>query len=357
METQELVKALDSLEKNALSELQKIGTQQLEFADRIHKLEQRSAGVPAGPHTKHAATLGSAIAAEAERNFELFRKTRNVSFEVKTITGAAVGAVGSMPPALASGNAGGIASVLRMEPSVGVNALIYARRTGTTGAVDVQGGEGAAKATAEPVFTPINQTQIFIAGKCKITEQAIRSQGELQQVIDTFLQGEIAKRLDALMVDGSVAPAPVWTGLEALASNFTSATYTKLADACMEAQASMRLSGYAADTVVMAADEWVKIILEKTAAGEYLSGSYLREMPALLNGMRVATITAGILPANKALVYDSRFVDARVSDVMNVQMAYSGDDFDKNLITIRGEMAVIPVMRDVFAATLVTPKP
>jgi hypothetical protein len=88
--------------------------------------------------------------------------------------------------------------------------------------------------------------------------------------------------------------------------------------------------------------------------GQYLSGNYLGSLPVELRGLRV--VFAGVT-SGKAYLLDSRHCELLVCDNFNIEIAYSGDDFVKNLVTVLGECRVIPTFRTVGAARLVSPKP
>ena len=60
--------------------------------------------------------------------------------------------------------------------------------------------------------------------------------------------------------------------------------------------------------------------------------------------------------AGKALLMDTSHSDLLVVDGFTVEVAYSGDDFTNNLVTVLGEVRVIPVFRTVGSARLITPK-
>lgn len=85
----------------------------------------------------------------------------------------------------------------------------------------------------------------------------------------------------------------------------------------------------------------------------YLSGSYL-VLAMMMRGLR--GVLSPSVDAGKALLMDSAHSDLLVVDGYAVELAYSGDDFTKNLITALGEIRVIPVFRTVGSARLITPK-
>ena len=62
------------------------------------------------------------------------------------------------------------------------------------------------------------------------------------------------------------------------------------------------------------------------------------------------------MAAGKALLIDSAHSDLRDVDGFTVEVAYSGDDFTNNLVTVLGELRIIPTFRTVGSMRLITPK-
>lgn len=60
--------------------------------------------------------------------------------------------------------------------------------------------------------------------------------------------------------------------------------------------------------------------------------------------------------AGKALLIDSTHFELLVVDDVSVEVAYDGNDFTKNLVTMLGELRAIPIFLTVGAARLITPK-
>lgn len=73
-----------------------------------------------------------------------------------------------------------------------------------------------------------------------------------------------------------------------------------------------------------------------------------------MRGLRV--VLSASVDAGKALLMDTAHSELMVRDGFSIEMAYDGNDFTKNLVTILGEMRVIPVFRTVGSARLITPK-
>ncbi len=353
MSTDVLMKALDSVEHK----LDGYRLDQKEFADRLTSLEQkgvmRGAGnLPTGP----GQTLGDLVVKQFENNRELFEKTKQVRFEVKAAGDPITTTSGRM---IMSGGIGGIAGTaigmhrgLTSRPTA-ATALEYSRYTGVQGAADVQAAEGDSKAAIRPDHTLITQSAITIAGFTKMSRQAMTDAGELRAVVNNTLRRSVEQVLDAKLVNGNTTPA--FTGYEPLATAATSLIYTALPDAISEGMSVMQVAGFNPDTVYLNPADWLAITVAKgTSNDHYLSGSYLGALPEAMRGLRV--VLSPSVDAGKALLADTSHSEMLIREDFTIEMAYSGDDFTKNLVTILGEMRVIPVMRTVGSMRLITPK-
>ena len=65
-------------------------------------------------------------------------------------------------------------------------------------------------------------------------------------------------------------------------------------------------------------------------------------------------VLAPTIAAGKALLIDSGHSELLTVDGFSIEVAYSGDDFTKNLVTVLGEVRVIPTFRTVGSARLIT---
>lgn len=357
-----LLKSVDAIHEKVTSsstktaaELQRLSTDQRELADRLVSLEQRGGMQQEAREGAGRASLGDRVWSELEKNAELLAKTRSIRFEVKAaadpITTAngrniVVGVVGGPGP-----NTLGLQLALRTVPVFGVTALEYSRYTGKEGAAAQQATEGAAKAYVRPTHTLVTQKALTIAGLTKISAQAMTDRAELAAVVNNVLRREVDIALDVALTNGATDFSG---GFEALATAYTSLVYTAMVDAISEGVSTMQIAGFAPDVVVLNPADWLAIMVAKGSDLHYLSGSYLQAMPMEMRGLRV--VLSSSVDAGKALLMDSQHCELRVSNTFGVEVAYSGDDFERNLLTMRGEMRVIPVFRSTGAARLITPK-
>lgn len=339
-----ILKALESVERN-----------QLEIKDRLMQVEQRPTGRMMDV-TNRPTGLGEMVAAEFAKKSDLFASTRQVRLEIKaagdavttssgrTILGVGVGAPG--------GSVLGMQNALPIRNASGVTTGEYSRYTGLQGAAAQQAAEGDAKAAVRPDHSLISQPALTLAGYTKLSRQAISDQNELKVAVETTLNRSVATALDIALINGATGFAG---GFEALATASTSLIYTSLVDAISEAVAAMQIAGFTPNAVILNPSDWLAATVAKgTANDHYLSGDYLGKLPSEMRGLKV-TLSPSI-DAGKALVMDTSHSELLVVDGFAIEVAYSGDDFTRNLVTVLAETRIIPVFRSVGSAKLITPK-
>ena len=353
MSTDAILKSLDQVEE-------KINTRNIEFSDRLLQLEQKGAMHNSGAaNHSNPEELGSKVVKAFDENRELFEKTKSVRLEVAikaagdpvtTSNGRSIisGGVGSP-----NGNVLGFQNALSTRNAPNTSAVEYSRFTGQQGAAAVQAAEGDTKAAVRPDHTLITQSAITIAGFTKMSRQALSDSNELARAVQTTLLRGVNTSLDVALVNGVIAPA--FDGFETLATAYTSLIYSELVDAISEGVAALQLAGFSPDIVALNPSDWLDINTAKGVSNDhYLSGSYLGALPTDLRGLRV--VLSPSINAGKALILDSTHSELLMANNLTVEVAYSGDDFTRNLTTLLAEMRVLPIFRTVGSARLITPK-
>ncbi|HRP76983.1 MAG TPA: phage major capsid protein [Azoarcus taiwanensis] len=350
---------LNVIERKFMDSHEQLSVKQRELQDEILQLKQRGALQPGNPAEGFASkgdSLGNQVVKMLDENRDLLAKTRQVRFEVKaagdvvtTTSGRNIVTGGVGAP---TGLPFGVQNGLTINPANGVSAIEYFRYSGIEGAAAVQAGEGASKPAVRPTHTAITQAALTIAGWTKLSRQAMNDSAELRQAIDVTLRREVGKALDLAVMTANVTPA--WSGLKPLATAYTSLVYTTLWDAASEAVSTMMIAGFVPDIVVLGPAEWLTCQVAQNVGGDYLSGSYLGQLPENLRGLRV--IVSPNMDAGKVMVLDSTQVELKLVEDFAVEVAYVDDDFIKNQVTVLGELRVIPVFRSVGSARLITPK-
>ena len=348
-----ILKACEGIE----GKLRAQSTEQAVLADRITQLEQKGTHLDGRIIAAGArATYGDLAWKALQENRELFAKTRSVRLSLKaaadpisTAGGRTISSGGVGAP---EGGVLGIQSALRQTSAAGVTAKEYSRYTGAQGAAAQQAAEGDAKAAVRPDHTLVTQKALTIAGYSKMTEQALNDATELKAAVDITLARSTLTALDVLLCNGGT---DFVGGFESLATAYTSLVYQRMADAISEGVSTMQTAGFSPNVVVLNPADWLAAVVAKgTANDHYLSGNYLGALPTEMRGLRV--VLSPSVDAGKALLMDSTHSELFVVDEYAVQVDRVNDDFIKNLVTIRGEMRVIPVFRTVGSARLITPK-
>lgn len=323
--------------------------------DRLLMLEQKGTGggFEAATATQ---TIGTKFVHAFNDSRDLFEKTRSVRLEIKAAgdpvtTGSArnliMGGIGAP-----TGGVLGIQNGLVSRSSAATSAVEYSRYTGISGGAGVQDAEGVLKPAVRPEHTIITQSAITIAGFTKMSRQALTDVAELKNAIDITLSRSVQQALDAVLVNGLATPH--FDGFVPLATAYTSSAYSALPDAISEGVATMQVAGFEPDVVVLNPQSWLAIqVARGTSNDQYLSGSYLGAMPQQMRGLRV--VLSPSLAVGEALLIDSRHSELLTVDNFSIEVAYSGDDFQRNLLSILGEMRVIPVFRTMGSARLITP--
>jgi hypothetical protein len=346
-----IVKSLGKIEDNLHSQ----NTTIAEFGDRLNCLEQKGA-MSGEPIATKGEGLGAMVVKQFDGNRELFEKTRSLRLEIKAagdpVTTTSGRKIVSGGVGFVAGGVLGLQNALHASPAAGTTALEYSRYTGQQGAAAQQTAEGGAKAAVRPDHSLIVQSALTIAGYCKMSRQALNDSRELARSIEVTLNRSVATALDVALVNGATG---FTGGYETLATAATSATYTALVDAISEGVSVMQTAGFNPDVVALNPADWLAITVAKGSTNDhYLSGSYLGQVAPVLRGLRV--VLSPSVDAGKAQVMDSSHSELLIVDSFSVEIAYDQDDFTKNLVTVLGEMRVIPVFRTVGSMRLITPK-
>jgi hypothetical protein len=352
MSTEMILKSLGTVERN----INEYRVNQQEFAERLTSLEQKGAMKGEGNSgAGNGQSLGDLVVKQFEANRELFDKTKQVRFEVKAASDAITTTSGRMIMSVGTGGIAGSAIGMHQglqQRGTAATAVEYSRYTGVQGAAAVQAAEGDEKAAVRPDHTLITQNAITVAGITKMSRQAMADAAELKAVVDSTLRRSVDQVLDIRLVNGNTTPA--WTGYEGLATAATSLVYSALVDAISEGVSVMQVAGFNPNTVYLNPADWLAITVAKgTSNDHYLSGSYLGPLPEGMRGLRV--VLSPSIDAGKALLADNSHSEMLVREDFVIEMAYSGDDFERNLITVRGEMRMIPIFRTVGSMRLITP--
>lgn len=369
MSAEQIIQAVEQLETKALKSIERLDVKTRELSDEIFQLKQRGTMQPMDYQPASGHTIGDTVAKKFREVSEQFAATKSVRFSVPLETKANIGAFTGSTSILASHGTVGtgmtahspgmlmLVGNLPTRPTGGVMTAHYARYIDQTGVAGVQASEGGTKPEATPTFGDISQNAVTVAAYTTVSEQALKGDGELAGVVNTFLMGEVLEAADSMLISGTVAASWPFSGYKALASAYPSAAYTELGDAVADCVQNMRQAGFMPDIVVVNAMAYLSIILSKNTTGDYLIPAAVTSAPTdiRLHGCKV--VFSSLLTTTEALVLDSRYCEMGVSSELVVELGYVTDNFTRNLRTVRAEIGLIPTMRHIGAVRLVTPLP
>jgi hypothetical protein len=352
MSVEMITKGLDRIEEG----LERLDRKQKEHADEILMLKQR--GVHMGGNeaiTGTAATLGAEVQRQFASNEESFRrhKTLALDVQVKSIAGSIVGARGSVGPMARDIAATLLPQHLKLTPAAGLAAMVYPRRaTSELGAGASAVDENGARPQDEPIFTSITQSLVTIAGFAELSETALRTTGELQNVIDLHLQKALVEGLHSTLISGGTNFAGGLLGLATADVLAFAGQDALLEEYIARAAMTMRTNGYSPDIVVVNPNDWRSVYLRRDSTNAYINSSPLAEPPLQIAGMKVVFST--VVTTMTALLLDARYTDFMPMESARIELAYTGSQFTTGQITVRGELQGLPVVRDLNAIKLVS---
>lgn len=356
MSFEQIEKSLSTLESK-LGRLDALEKDVKRLDDGITEMVQKSTRYP-GNHAggaHRADTFGEQVVKAMQADADILAKSGKLTVDVASspITSADTAAVGSGGIAVLAGPVPSILNGLPTRGISGVNSLVYSRFMGTEGAADVQPNEGDVKAKAKPTFKEITQNALTIAGITKISKQAMADSMAMQQAIDITLRRSIARSMDAVLTGGNKVGSATWEGYLALAKPVTG-TYATLVDSVSETITQMLEDGFAPGVIFMRPSDWLALVIARDKNDRPLTDSYLGALPMELRGTPV--VLSPTIPAGKALIADAPNLEILVNDSTVVELGYTNDDFERNLISVRAETRFLPTYRIDGAARLVTPK-
>ena len=319
--------------------LHTIQTNQRELADRVLSLERKGF---AGPGDSFAPkSIIKSIAESPDLVALRERRVKSVSIPlnhgIDTITKAVLG----ITPAGAGNNywdaenqrmpgifndARPALRLLQSLPKINCtsNTFEFVRLDGFTSAAAVQ-TEGAAKAE-QALPTALTSVSIdTVAVILKASNQVLADEPQLSGFIQSKLMFGVLQKLEALAVAAIIAGATAYTP-----------TATEHADEIGEAMAAMDAAGWNAGLVLLHPTTWHAIRSKRATGGEYVAGGW--DAPAGARIWGAPVVTSAAATAGQAIVVDTSQVALIDRMAPIVEAGLDGDDFSKNLITLRAEL-------------------
>lgn len=286
-------------------------------------------------------SMGAQLADSAEFKSLVSRQSNSARLEIKNSTFSETGT--NMYPQNVPGIIPGKYEPLTIRdiiPAGVTNALTVVSTKEiwdgfNNGAAEVKQGE--TKPQSDVSFKQINTQIETVAHWLKVSNQLLADAPAIVSYIDTRLRYGLAKRIDGQLLNGD-GTAPNIAGL---LTNKEVPTYKaikgdNLVDAVNRAKYTMWTYGVIPDAVVVNPADWSAMELAKSTQGVYLYG-----LPGSAAGMNVFGVPVVLSPQIKqgefligsfkqgAMVWDRQAV--------TVEAGFVGDDFTRNLVTLRAE--------------------
>jgi HK97 family phage major capsid protein len=217
----------------------------------------------------------------------------------------------------------------------------YAKKTGSEGGAAIQ-TEGASKSQVDYDFTITEVTPKTIAAYAKISKQMLQRLTWLQSFVSTQMLNDLLDVEDTNLYD--FAGTSPFSGLYENATTYvpsgTVVTASNRWDKLANAYAQLKAAKFAPTAIMVNPIDEMELMINKESGAGYSN-------PALLNGGRltiagVPVIASDIVSANTFLIGDfNKAAELLFEDNIMTEFAYEdGDNFTKNLVTVRVEESI-----------------
>lgn len=335
-------KTVGQISADTKTALEAIGVQQRELADRLLSVEQKATAQPEQPAIS---SWGQQFIKSARYADFAGGNLNKLRVEVKnTLTGSDT----NVAPQRNAGIVGGAVLPFAMEallPSTTTtsNAIEFTKEASFTNSA-AEAAEGSAKAESALTWSLVNMPVSTVAHWIKISKQLAADAPALAAYVNTRMRYGVNQKVDTQLVVGD-GTAPNISGTydtgnftaHGIANAALGSTLKKMV-LIRKVMADLYAAGYPADAIVLNPADWAAIEIElfTTAAGQTLYSvndagqARLFGIPVIQAiGMAADTFQVGRF-SEAYMVYNREGVVVEMSDS-------DGDNFQKNLITLRAE--------------------
>lgn len=335
-------------------EMKKLGEEQVKFARELAALQQASADGAAESDTR-VKSIGEKFTESA--NYKAFsantRDVRGARHIVSTKTDSPT--VSTVSPAISrntiaapyqlAGIWGAPEQQLIVEnliPHIPVSssAVEYLKHTGFTNNAGVV-AEGAAKAESTFEFDLATANVVTIAHWTKITEQLAADAPAVTAYINAKMMYGLQLKVDNQIISGTGTSTQLGGFLKSgnhtdYSSAVTVPTGANLMDFALLIKTKLDTLGYPPKVLLLNPEDWAGLALLKDAQKRYLLGGPAGVTTKSLWGLPVETSAS--VPSGKYIMADFA-LGSTIYDRQEVALEIDreGDDFRKNLLTIRVE--------------------
>lgn len=335
-------KANGKASQDTLTAIDNLGVKQRELADRLMSLEQKGS---AGDDTPAVETMGQQFTKSDAYKAFANGSSQKARVEVKnTVTGSST----TVAPDRRPGVVPGAAQLLTLESLFNAlpttsNAVEFTRENVFTNNA-AEAAEGASKPESSITFTLVNQPVSTVAHWVKISRQLASDNAALAAYINTRMIYGVNRRVEGQLAIGD-GSAPNISGIfksgNYTAHGYLSGAIGSVLPKCVlirKVIADLKVAGYMADAVLLNPVDWASIEIEllTTVAGQTLLSYNNAGEPRLFGvpvvesvGVAADTFAVGAF-GQAGTIYNREGVTVDLSES-------DGDNFTKNLITIRAE--------------------
>ena len=344
------IKTLGQQSADTKTAIENLGTQQREIADRLAQLEQKGAlrGAEGNEGAKGDDSIGAQFVKSKEfAEFNAKGQRGRTGVELKnTVTNTVGNTFSDRRP----GIVGGAFRVLTLEALLTAlpttaNAIDFVREATFTNSA-AETAEGGTKPESAVTTSLVTMPVSTVAHWLKISKQLAADNAALAAYINTRMIYGVNLRVENQIIAGD-GSAPNLSGFTK-SGNFTAHGYTNTSltgagllnnrfDLIGKMIGDSQAGDFPADVIVVNPADWWTMRLAKDSQGRYILGDPGSDVPPALFGRPVVASNAmtadTVMVANlmqAATFYNREGVVVEMSDS-------DGDNFTKNLITVRAE--------------------
>ncbi|WPG35139.1 phage major capsid protein [Variovorax sp. EBFNA2] len=336
------MKTLGKVSEDTKTALDRLGTSQREFADRLTQLEQKGLVTP---EPKLVETWGSQVVKSDSLKAFQNGGAQKARIEVKNTL---VGSDATVAPDRRVGIVAGAAQMLTMESFLNSlptssNAIEFTKESSFTNNAG-ETAEGVAKPESAITFALVNMPISTVAHWIKISRQLAADNAALAAYVNNRMRYGVNRKVETQLVTGD-GVAPNISGIFD-AGNFTAhgiadaalGTVLKKVVLIRKVMAASWAAGYPADAVLLNPIDWAEIEIELLVTPGGQSRVSVDEAGVtrlfgipVIQSVGVAADTFAVGAFGQAYtVYNREGVTVELSES-------DADNFTKNLVTIRAE--------------------
>jgi len=217
----------------------------------------------------------------------------------------------------------------------------FAKKTGSEGGVGIQ-TEGSSKSQVDYDFTISEVTPKTIAVFAKISKQMLSRLTWLQNFVSTQMVQDLLNFEDDSILDfaGTSDFSGLWENATAYTPSGSVTASSNRWDKLANAIAQLRANKFAPNAILVNPIDFMELLINKESGAGYSFPALIASGNLTVAGVPV--VSTDIIPANSFMVADlAKGAELLFEDNIMTEFAYEdGDNFTKNLVTVRVEESV-----------------